>query len=114
MKRVLMIVAVFLFMTQLPGFAEETSTYVNTASHLSTKTKESLTHSHEYVDTDTQRSGDREDFDYGAYLDFEYEVNDLVNVGLKNSYEFQRKEFTTLAGVTLKFGGNKEKKDSWQ
>ena len=98
------ILAAFLFMTQLPCFAEETVK----------ETGVEWRHTHTYtdVDTDTDTVGvdddGREPFDYGAYLDLEYEINDLVDVGLKNSYEFQKKEFVTMAGVTLKFGGKKE------
>lgn len=115
--RVLLIVGMFLFFTQLPGFAEQTSTAVGMETPtLSAKTSADIAdHTHTYVDTDTDTVDDgREPFDYGAYLDLEYEVNDSLDVGLKNSYEFQKKEFVTLAGVTLKFGGKDKSQDAWK
>lgn len=113
--RVLLIAGMFLFFTQLPGFADNTSTAqgMNTPT-LSSKTSADIAdHYHTYVDTDTDTVDDgREPMDYGCYIDLSYEVSDSLDVGLKNSYEFQKKEFVSLAGVTLKFGGKNN--DSWK
>ena len=107
----------FLFMTQLPCFAEETSTANNMSTPtLSTKTSADVAdHTHTYVDTNTHaESTNRDKFEMGTYLDFEYEINKSLAFGIKNSYLFEPREFTSLAGVTVKFGCKEKSEESWR
>ncbi len=56
-------------------------------------------HSHDHSHAD-----DNESFDVGAYLDLVlWENKDkTIQIGNKNSYEFQRGEFTSLVGATYR------------
>jgi hypothetical protein len=110
MKRVLIALGLIVLLT-MPAIAEETTK----------RTGENWRHTHSYTDvdtdTDTNTHGtyeNRSNYEVGNYLDFVYSLNDTFDVGVKNSYLWENKEFTTLVGATIKFGNKGESGDSWE
>ena len=62
----------------------------------------------ECVETHVKTAENYEKYDYGAFLDVLYGLNENVDVGIKTTYEHKRNEYTGLIGAVIKFGPKKE------
>ena len=62
----------------------------------------------ECAETHEKTDENYEKYDYGAFLDVLYELNENVDVGVKTTYEHKRNEYTALIGAIIKFGPKEE------
>ena len=117
MKKIILLTMVLVCAMVFYAYAEETSTSNGMVTPtLSTNTSADVAnHIHSYIDSNTHGDPEnRSNFEVGTYLDFIYSLNEDFDVGVKNSYIFENKEFTTLVGATVKFGGKAKSEDSWK
>ena len=105
MKKIVLITALFITLP-IMAFAATTSKGNYNKPGSSYHTTAIREHVHEYVDTDTHRDSEKENyekFDYGTFLDlilFESKDKNYKIIN-KNDWEVERNEFTTKVGVQI-------------